>query len=113
MQVYWLKDRTTGEATLVDADSVERLLGVELGYVERCIEIDGAFENGKWRLLGGKVSVESGCASDPFLYAHAMRILQNSGQFLQCYIRFRVNDINQEVRMWHKLSKPTRPVAWS
>lgn len=50
MQVYWLTDRTIGEATLVDADTVERLLGVELGYVEWCIEIDGVFENWKWRV---------------------------------------------------------------
>lgn len=51
MQVYWLTDRITGEATLVDADTVERLLGVEPGYVERCIEIDGMFENGRCNLV--------------------------------------------------------------
>lgn len=50
MQVYWLTDRTTGETTLVDADTVERLLGVELGYVEWCIKVGGLFENGKWRV---------------------------------------------------------------
>ena len=53
MQTYWLTDRATGDATLVDADILERLLGVELGYVEWCIKINGVFENGKWRLLGG------------------------------------------------------------
>ena len=46
MQIYWLTDRTTGEATLVDGNTVERLLGVELGYVEWCIGQDGVFENG-------------------------------------------------------------------
>ena len=50
MRVYWLTDRTSGEATLVDADTIERLLGVEFGYVEWCIKIDGMFENGKWRV---------------------------------------------------------------
>ena len=50
MEVYWLTDRTNGEATLVDADTVERLLGVELGYVERCIGECGVFENGKWKV---------------------------------------------------------------
>ena len=50
MQIYWLTDRTSGEATLVDGDTVERLLRVELGYVEWCIKINGIFENGKWRI---------------------------------------------------------------
>jgi len=34
MQIYWLTDRQTGEVTLVDSDTVELLLGVEIGYVE-------------------------------------------------------------------------------
>ena len=50
MQTYWLTDRTTGEATLVDGDTVERLLEVELGYVKWCIEVDGAFENEEWKV---------------------------------------------------------------
>lgn len=50
MQTYWLTDRTTGEATLVDGDTVERLLGVELGYVDWCIGEDRVFENGKWKV---------------------------------------------------------------
>lgn len=50
MQVYWLTDRQSGEATLVDADTVERLLGVELGYVKWCILECGVFENGEWRV---------------------------------------------------------------
>jgi Fe-S cluster assembly iron-binding protein IscA len=50
MQVYWLTDRTNGEVALVDADTVERLLGAELEYVEWCIGEDGMFENGKWKI---------------------------------------------------------------
>jgi len=50
MWVYWLTDRTNGEATLIDGDTVERVLGVELGYVEWCIRVDRMFENGKWRV---------------------------------------------------------------
>lgn len=51
MQVYWLTDRTTGEATLVDGDTVERLLVIEFGYVHWCTWIDAVFENGKWGIL--------------------------------------------------------------
>jgi len=50
MQVYWLTDRSDGEATLVDGDTVERLLGIELGYVEWCLKVNGVFENGRWRV---------------------------------------------------------------
>ena len=50
MQVYWLTDRSNGEATLVDSDTIERLLGVEVGYVGWCIRVDGVFENGKWKV---------------------------------------------------------------
>ena len=49
MQTYWLRDRSTCEVTLLDGDTVERVLGVELGYVEWCIRVDGAFENGGGR----------------------------------------------------------------
>jgi hypothetical protein len=54
MQTYWLTDGTNGEATLVDGDTVERVLGVELGYVKWCIETDGVFENGKWNVRKGR-----------------------------------------------------------
>ena len=50
MQTYWRTDQTAGETTLVDGDTAERLLRVELGYVEWCIGIDGVFENGKWHV---------------------------------------------------------------
>jgi len=48
MQTYWPTDRTTGEISLVDSYTVERLLGVEIGYVEWCIRVDGLLENGGW-----------------------------------------------------------------
>jgi len=50
MQIYWLSDQTAGEAILVDGDTIERVLGVELGYVEWCIGVDRVFENGKWQV---------------------------------------------------------------
>lgn len=49
MQTYWLTDRSNGEATMVDADTIERLLGIEPGYLDWCIRIDGMFENGMWK----------------------------------------------------------------
>jgi hypothetical protein len=54
MQLYWLKDRQTGEETLVDGDTVARVIGVEIGYMEWCIEVDEAFENGRWRVRSAK-----------------------------------------------------------
>ena len=51
MRAYWLTDRETGGTTLVDEDTVERLIGVELGYVDWCIEQDGMFENGRWKVV--------------------------------------------------------------
>ena len=36
----------------IDGDTAERLLGVELGYVEWCIGVDGVFENGEWKNCG-------------------------------------------------------------
>jgi len=50
MQTYWLTDRQKGELTLVDSDTIERLLWVELEYVEWCIRVDGVFENGGLRV---------------------------------------------------------------
>jgi len=50
MKTYWLTDRHSGEAILVDGETVERLLGVELGYMEWCIRVNGLFENGGWKI---------------------------------------------------------------
>ena len=50
MQAYWLTDKSSGEIILVVADTVERLLGVELEYVKWCLLSDGVFENGQWKV---------------------------------------------------------------
>lgn len=50
MQVYWVKNRVTGDTALLDAEAVEKIIGVEFGYVEWCIDTDGLFENGRWRV---------------------------------------------------------------
>jgi len=55
MQTYWLTDRTNGETKLVDGYTIERLLEVELGYVEWCIKEDGVFETGEWLVVGRSV----------------------------------------------------------
>ncbi len=39
------ENQVTAALTLVDADTVERLLGVELGYVEWCIGVGCAFRD--------------------------------------------------------------------
>ena len=48
---YLLTDKSTGEIALVDGDTVERLVGVEIGYIDWAIECDGKFENGLWVVL--------------------------------------------------------------
>lgn len=48
MQTYWLTDRSNGEEALVDGATVERVFGVELGFVDQCISDDGKFENWMW-----------------------------------------------------------------
>ncbi len=50
MGIYWVLDRTTGEEILVDGDTVARVIRVEISYIDWCIETDGRFENGKWRV---------------------------------------------------------------
>ena len=50
MRTYWLTNRASGEAILVDGTTVERVLGVDLGYVDWCIGESGVFENGRWRV---------------------------------------------------------------
>ena len=45
---YLLTDKSTGEIALADSDTVERLVGVEIGYIDWAIECDGKFENGMW-----------------------------------------------------------------
>lgn len=53
MRTYWLTDRSNGEMALVDGATVERVLGVELQYVDQCIRDDGVFENGMWIVKRG------------------------------------------------------------
>ena len=50
MQVYWVKDVVTGDAALLGSKAVEKIIGVEISYVEWCIDTDGLFENGRWRV---------------------------------------------------------------
>jgi hypothetical protein len=48
MRKYTLVDKATGEETAADAGTVERVTGVEIGYIEWVLEQDGKFENGEW-----------------------------------------------------------------
>lgn len=48
MRTYWLTDRSNGEVALVGGATVERVLGVEMSYVDQCIRDDGDFENVMW-----------------------------------------------------------------
>ncbi len=50
MCVYSLIDRATGEEIEADKKTVERLIGVEIAYINWAIEQDGKFENGKWAI---------------------------------------------------------------
>lgn len=54
MQIYWLNDLRSGECLQVDANTVERLLGVEVIYINRVLETDGVFENRAWRVEAGE-----------------------------------------------------------
>lgn len=48
MRKYTLVDRVTGAEIEADADTVERVIGVEIGYIDWVLEQDGKFENGEW-----------------------------------------------------------------
>lgn len=50
MRKYTLIDKATGEEIAADAGTVERVTGVEIGYIGCCIEQDGKFENGEWEV---------------------------------------------------------------
>jgi len=47
---YRLIDLRSGEAFELEADDVLRVVGVELCIIDWAIAIDGAFENGRWRV---------------------------------------------------------------
>lgn len=44
---YHLVDRATGEEYEVDGAALERIAGVEAGYIDWAIAKDGVFENGR------------------------------------------------------------------
>ena len=54
MQVYWLTELESEECICVDAETVERVLGVEISYIDWVLETDGQFENETWRLNIGQ-----------------------------------------------------------
>lgn len=47
---YRLTDVRSGEEYEVTADQVLRVVGVELCVIDWAIRVDGAFENGHWRV---------------------------------------------------------------
>lgn len=50
MRKYTLVDRTTGEEIEADAAMVERVTGVDIGYIDWCIRQDGKYENVDWEV---------------------------------------------------------------
>jgi len=54
MQVYWLTELESRECICVDAETVERVLGVEISYIDWVLETDRQFENETWRLNIGQ-----------------------------------------------------------
>ena len=57
MQTVWLICRATGELFLVDAETVERVVGIEFDYLAEAINSDGVFENGDWLAFGSHPTV--------------------------------------------------------
>ena len=50
MRKYTLVDKVTGEEVKADADTLERVVGVEIGYINWLLEQDGKFENQDWEV---------------------------------------------------------------
>ena len=48
MREYTLVNKATGEETEADADTVERVTGMEIGYIDWSIQQDGKYENRDW-----------------------------------------------------------------
>ena len=46
MCVYSLVDRATGDVIEIDGCTVERVIDIEIAYINWAIEMDGKFENG-------------------------------------------------------------------
>ena len=51
MRIYRLTDRCNGEDIEVNADALESITFVEIGYVDWAIELDGYFENDHWVIV--------------------------------------------------------------
>ena len=51
MRKYKLVETDTGEEIEADADTVERVTGVEISYIDCCIEQNRKFENGNWVVM--------------------------------------------------------------
>ena len=47
---YLLTDKSSGDVLVVDRDTVERLVGMEIGYIDWAIECDRRFENDDWSM---------------------------------------------------------------
>lgn len=47
---YQLTDKRSSVVYEVTADEVVRFVGVELYFIEWAVQLDGAFENGWWRV---------------------------------------------------------------
>lgn len=63
MQTVWLIFRATGELFHVDAETVERVVGIEFNYLAETINSDGAFANGDWLVFGAQsIEFENGLA---------------------------------------------------
>ena len=57
LQMFWLICRSTGELFLVDAETVQLSLGLEVDYLAETIASDGFFENGDWLAFGSHPTV--------------------------------------------------------
>ena len=66
MRKYVLVDKPTADAIDADAGTVERLTGVEIGYIEWVIEEDGKFENGDWTVYSSQHSGDPSGTEDLF-----------------------------------------------
>jgi hypothetical protein len=48
MRKYTLVDKANGEEIEAKEGTVERVIGVEISYIDFVLEQDGKFENGDW-----------------------------------------------------------------
>lgn len=51
MDIWTITEKGTGNTLEINSDEVERLVGVEISYIEWTIQQDGRFENGRWRVV--------------------------------------------------------------